>query len=340
MRPPAADERSRSGTAPDPLRDPERAEGQGDGPEGERDVGGGQLESAGDPPVRRRMARASTGRGRAGRALSDLAEAGGAGAKRRTRGRAAAEYIPTDYSEKLIVENLKMASHVANKYALRAPVPFEDLEAVAYIGLIKGCRRYDPERRKPDGTPYALSTICYPFIHGAVQQYLRDKGYSIRFPSAWRQHGPRVRAEVQKGTTLEKIALMTGLGAEEVQEMIWAMGPTVALCEEVNGTHDPFIEEDATVAAFKVSSVAYERLPAADQGLLERWSRREIPFPTYALGAFLRMVQLQYDGKRLPEIRQQMAIPISVETVEVVRQRRAARVREELEERAVQLRLV
>lgn len=245
--------------------------------------------------------------------------------------------MPTDYSEKLIVENLKMASHVANKYAQRAPVPFEDLEAVAYIGLIKGCRRYDPERRKPDGTPYALSTICYPFIHGAVQQYLRDKGYSIRFPSSWRQHGPRVRAEIDRGTPLEKVALMVGLAPAEVEEMTWAMGPTAALCEEINGTHDPFVDEDATVAAFKVADDAFERLTPADQGLLERWSRREIPFPSYALGAFLRMVQLRHNGQRLPEIRQQMAIPISVETVEVVRQRRAAVKREEMEGRAVQL---
>lgn len=51
---------------------------------------------------------------------------------------------PTAVSEDLITRNLGLARQTAWRFHRRTGQPYDDLEAVAFVGLIRGCRRYDP----------------------------------------------------------------------------------------------------------------------------------------------------------------------------------------------------
>ena len=96
---------------------------------------------------------------------------------------------PTKHSEQLAVDNIKLAQQRAHLMAIKTRMPFDDLYQVALIGLIKGCRRYDPTKINPKtNEPYKLSTIAVQFIDGAMRQYLRDRGHSsgVKFPDRWR----------------------------------------------------------------------------------------------------------------------------------------------------------
>jgi RNA polymerase sigma factor (sigma-70 family) len=49
--------------------------------------------------------------------------------------------------------------------------PYEDLRQEGVFGLLKAIERYDP------ATGYAFSSFAMPYISGAIQHYLRDKGW-------------------------------------------------------------------------------------------------------------------------------------------------------------------
>lgn len=90
--------------------------------------------------------------------------------------------------EDQIVElNMQVAIDVARRYRGRG-VPHEDLEQVAYLGLVKAARRFDPER-ETDFLSYAV-----PTIRGEVRRYFRDHGWAVRPPRPVQQAQSRITA--------------------------------------------------------------------------------------------------------------------------------------------------
>lgn len=88
----------------------------------------------------------------------------------------------------LIVEvNLQIAVDVARRYRSRG-VPLEDLEQVAYLGLVKAARGFDPDRAT-DFLSYAV-----PTIRGEVRRYFRDHGWTVRPPRTVQQAQARITA--------------------------------------------------------------------------------------------------------------------------------------------------
>jgi RNA polymerase sigma-B factor len=70
--------------------------------------------------------------------------------------------------------NMDLARSVAGRYWGRGESP-EDLTQVAYVGLMKAIRGYDPERG--DFRSYAIPTIA-----GEVKRHFRDKSWAVRAP--------------------------------------------------------------------------------------------------------------------------------------------------------------
>jgi RNA polymerase sigma factor (sigma-70 family) len=71
---------------------------------------------------------------------------------------------------RLALENHGLARKVAHYYASRSAMPYEDLEQIAFLGLIKAIERFDPFKGNQ------FSSLALPFIRGEVLHYLRDKG--------------------------------------------------------------------------------------------------------------------------------------------------------------------
>src|SRR5262245_11885060 len=82
---------------------------------------------------------------------------------------------------------MQVAVDVARRYRSRG-VALEDLEQVAYLGLVKAARGFDPERAT-DFLSYAV-----PTIRGEVRRYFRDHGWAVRPPRTVQQAQARITA--------------------------------------------------------------------------------------------------------------------------------------------------
>jgi RNA polymerase sigma-B factor len=79
--------------------------------------------------------------------------------------------------DRLVRLNMRVATDCAKRYRNRG-VPAEDLDQVAYLGLVKAVRGFDPERGK-DFLSYAV-----PTIRGELRRHFRDVGWAVRPPRA------------------------------------------------------------------------------------------------------------------------------------------------------------
>jgi RNA polymerase sigma-B factor len=71
--------------------------------------------------------------------------------------------------------NMPLARSLASRYGGRG-VPTDDLNQVAYVGLLKAVRRFDPDR----GDPFLA--FAAPTIRGELRRHFRDSGWMIRPP--------------------------------------------------------------------------------------------------------------------------------------------------------------
>ncbi len=122
-------------------------------------------------------------------------------------------------SDELALRNLSLAESVARRYYRRDAARDEDLLQVAYIGLVKAARRYDPAKGD------AFAAFAVPTIAGEIKRHLRDNGWFIRPPRAMQE----LRARVRDATP----ALVQRLGrAPSATEMARELGVTTAEVEE------------------------------------------------------------------------------------------------------------
>jgi RNA polymerase sigma-B factor len=154
--------------------------------------------------------------------------------------------------DKIVEINMQIAVDVARRYRSRG-VPGEDLEQVAYLGLVKAARGFDPERSN-DFLSYAV-----PTIRGEVRRYFRDHGWSVRPPRSVQQAQARITSvesdlcqELGRAPRPSEIADRLGLDLDLVVEALAANGcfaPTsldAASGDHEGGIGDRLGDEDAS----------------------------------------------------------------------------------------------
>lgn len=82
--------------------------------------------------------------------------------------------------EEVVREHQRLVSYLAKRFAGKGE-PIDDLEQVAYIGLLKTIERFDPTRGVQFST-YATATII-----GELKRHLRDKAWAMRVPRGLKQ---------------------------------------------------------------------------------------------------------------------------------------------------------
>lgn len=107
---------------------------------------------------------------------------------------------------KIILLNRCVADSIAMRFAGRG-VATEDLKQVAYEGLVKAVRRFDPSR------DHDLLSYAVPTIRGEIRRHFRDHGWSVR--------PPRRVQELQQRLSRSKEELAKELGRDpEVVELL------------------------------------------------------------------------------------------------------------------------
>ncbi|MFM1842494.1 MAG: hypothetical protein RLZZ490_1230 [Cyanobacteriota bacterium] len=77
--------------------------------------------------------------------------------------------------------NTGLVRRVAHQLSRQCMEPYEDLEQVGFLGLIRAIERFDPKQ----GT--AFSSFAIPYIRGEMLHYLRDKSSVLRVPRRWQE---------------------------------------------------------------------------------------------------------------------------------------------------------
>jgi RNA polymerase sigma-B factor len=180
--------------------------------------------------------------------------------------------------DKVVVINLRVASAIAARYQGRG-VALDDLEQVAFEGLVKAVRRFDPTLRKD------LLSYAVPTIRGEVRRYFRDSSWTIRPPRRlmdlqWRINRTidDMSQEMGREPTDAEVSERLGLSAEEFEEAVLAFGcfSPPSLEQPVGDTPDltlgdaiadPERCEEAAEARSMLSPLLH-RLPERDRRIL------------------------------------------------------------------------
>lgn len=127
-----------------------------------------------------------------------------------------------DESERLIAENLGLATYLAHRFMERGE-PFEDLQQVALLALVSAARRFDPS------LGYEFAAFATKTIVGELKHHFRDRGWSVRVPrhvqELYLEVSPAV-AELEqtlgRSPTMSELAAACGYTEAEVTQAIVA----------------------------------------------------------------------------------------------------------------------
>ncbi|WP_432544201.1 sigma-70 family RNA polymerase sigma factor [Kineococcus sp. SYSU DK002] len=143
-----------------------------------------------------------------------------------------------DERETLIEDHLGLARGLASRYRHRG-IPNEDLEQIAYLGLVKAAERFRPEQGCEFG---AFAT---PTINGEIRRFFRDHGWCVRPPRRLQELRARLIHEDATGLTDEQLAARLDATVEELHEVRQATHAYSALSLDVP-RHDVASGSDAT----------------------------------------------------------------------------------------------
>ncbi len=139
---------------------------------------------------------------------------------------------------RLVRLNAGLVRKIAHQICHKCSEPYEDLEQIGYLGLIRAIERFNP------GQGCAFSSFAVPYIRGEMLHFLRDRGNSVKVPRRLQdldKEGQRVRTELTKrlGRTPEdnEIAERLGVSACEWREVKLAMRNRMPLSLDATISH-------------------------------------------------------------------------------------------------------
>ncbi|MBK0419721.1 sigma-70 family RNA polymerase sigma factor [Leucobacter sp. CSA1] len=176
-------------------------------------------------------------------------------------------------SNERVVSHLDVAEALAWRFTA-GHRDIDDLRQVAYMGLVKASRRYDPDKGE-DFVSFAVPTIS-----GELKRHLRDQGWLVRPPRRVQElhlsiakTRDALTQELQREPSAEDFAERLGVRPEEVWEALEShnsMQPLsldAPLGEDGDSLADCIAEDDET---FERAEIVATLAPA-----LQRLGRRE-----------------------------------------------------------------
>jgi RNA polymerase sigma-B factor len=120
---------------------------------------------------------------------------------------------------KLVMLNSGLVRQIAHRIGRQCSEPYQDLEQIGYLGLIRAIERFNPSQG------CAFSSFAVPYIRGEVLHFLRDKSSVLKIPRRWQElqkEGERVRqqlaANLGRKPSDREIAAVLKVSVEEWRE--------------------------------------------------------------------------------------------------------------------------
>lgn len=160
----------------------------------------------------------------------------------------------------LVRLNAGLVRKIAHRVCHQCSEPYEDLEQIGYLGLIRAIERFDPTQG------CAFSSFAVPYIRGEMLHFLRDRGNTVRIPRRWQ--------DLQKEGQRARLALTRELGRQPSDiEIAERMGVAVNEWREVKmaSKNRSLLSLDATVSYQSDSSLTLgDTIPDAHYQVLQQ----------------------------------------------------------------------
>ena len=152
---------------------------------------------------------------------------------------------------KLVELNIGLVRKVAHQVSRKCAEPYEDLEQIGYLGLIRAIERFDMHQGS------AFSSFAIPYIRGEMLHYLRDRGSMMRIPRRWQElyaKGKKLRKDLieQLGRLPQdnELAVALGVPLQEWSECQLALQNRlpISLDAVVNNSVDSSVTFGDTIA--------------------------------------------------------------------------------------------
>ncbi|MGP1381993.1 MAG: RNA polymerase sigma factor SigF [Thainema sp.] len=160
----------------------------------------------------------------------------------------------------LVRLNAGLVRKIAHRVCHQCSEPYEDLEQIGYLGLIRAIERFDPTQG------CAFSSFAVPYIRGEMLHFLRDRGNTVRIPRRWQ--------DLQKEGQRARLALTRELGHQPNDiEIAERMGVAVNEWREVKmaSKNRSLLSLDATVSYQSDSSLTLgDTIPDAHYQVLQQ----------------------------------------------------------------------
>lgn len=119
----------------------------------------------------------------------------------------------------LVQMNAGLVRKIAHRVSHQCAEPYEDLEQIGYLGLIRAIERFNPNQG------CAFSSFAVPYIRGEMLHFLRDRSGTVKIPRRWQQlnkEGQKVRSalaeDLGRQPTDDEIATTLGVSVNEWRE--------------------------------------------------------------------------------------------------------------------------
>jgi RNA polymerase sigma-B factor len=116
----------------------------------------------------------------------------------------------------LVQLNAGLVRKIAHRISHQCAEPYEDLEQIGYLGLIRAIERFNPTQG------CAFSSFAVPYIRGEMLHFLRDRSGTVKIPRRWQQlnkEGQKIRETMtvllNRQPTDDEIAAELGVHVQE-----------------------------------------------------------------------------------------------------------------------------
>ena len=133
--------------------------------------------------------------------------------------------------------NTGLVRKIAHQLSHQCSEPYEDLEQVGFIGLIRAIERFNPVQG------CAFSSFAVPYIRGEILHFLRDRANIVKVPRRWQD----LQKEAQR--TREHLTKTLGRQPKDM-EVAAHLGISINEWREVQlaGKNRSILSLDATVS--------------------------------------------------------------------------------------------